>query len=308
MNCSIVIPVYNSDASLVPLVEKILATCEPVIPAFEVILVNDGSRDGSWDTIQNLAKRFSQVRGINLMRNYGQHNALLAGIRAARYQVIVTMDDDGQHPPDQIPALLAKLDEGFDVVYGAPEVTREGFWRIVGSQITRFLIVTTMGVRVPSNGSSFRAFRTMLREGFADYVSPFVAIDVLLSWGTTRFGVVTVKHEARRVGKSNYSFIGLLILAVDMTTGFSTWPLRVASFVGFVFTVIGAVVFLYTLIRYLVEGGDVPNLRFLGSIISIFAGAQLFALGIMGEYLARLHSRMMARPPYVIRERTDPQP
>ena len=205
--------------------------CEKCGSHFEVILINDGSPDDSWEVITRLSQQYPWLRGINLMRNYGQHNALLAGIRAARYQIIVTMDDDGQHPPDQIPALLVKLDEGFDVVYGAPEVTREGFWRIVGSQITRFLIVTTMGVRVPSNGSSFRAFRTMLREGFADYVSPFVAIDVLLSWGTTRFGVVTVKHEARRVGKSKLT-IRVILRSVGRASAETARPNSVVAAVA----------------------------------------------------------------------------
>jgi undecaprenyl-phosphate 4-deoxy-4-formamido-L-arabinose transferase len=205
------------------------------------------------------------------MRNFGQHNALLAGIRAARYQVIVTMDDDLQNPPEEIPRLLGKLDEGNDVVYGIPQIKQHGYWRIIGSHMTRLILSSAMGINVATNASGFRAFRTRLRDAFAAYNDPFVVIDVLLSWGTTRFAAIPVRQDKRKVAKSNYTIFALVVLAWRVITGYSSWPLRLASLVGFGFTFIGLGVFFHTLIRYLIEGGTVPGVRFLGSLFAIFA-------------------------------------
>jgi len=305
MDCSVVIPVYNSAASLPTLLADLGRVLPTVSEHFEVILVNDASRDNSWDIIDESAKQYTWVLGINLMRNYGQHNALLAGIRAAQYPVTITMDDDGQHPPAEIPQLLAKLDEGYDVVYGTSEHRQHRWWRNLSSALARWVVSSTMGVKNLFVTSSFRAFRTRLREAFANYASPYVAIDVLLTWGTTRFGSVVVRHQPRRVGRSNYNFVKLLILALDMTTGFSTWPLRLASLIGFGVTLLGLGLFGFTMIEYLITKENLSVFRFVTAIVAIFSGAQLFALGIIGEYLARMHFRLMARPPYTIRERTE---
>lgn len=270
-----------------------------------MILVNDGSRDASWEVITQLARTDPCVRGINLLRNSGQQNALLAGIRDARYNIVVTMDDDLQHPPDQIPLLLDKLAEGFDVVYGAALVTRQSLWRRVTTRMARVILRLSTGVDTAASGSAFRAFRTQLRDAFANYASPFVVIDVLLTWGTMRFAATPVRHDARKVGKSNYNFFKLLLLAFDVTTSFSVWPLRVASVLGFLVTLAGLALLAFVLLDYLIDRQNLSVFRFFGAIIALFSGAQLFGLGIIGEYLARVHFRVMARPPYVVRTRTD---
>lgn len=297
---SVVVPVYNSEQ----IIPQFVARLEPVLcaltPRFELILVNDGSRDGSWNVIRDVAAQHPWVRGMNLMRNYGQHNALLAGIRAARGDVIVTMDDDLQHPPDQIPKLLAKLTEGYDVVYGTPETEQHDLGRVLASRITKLALQSAMGSAIARHVSAFRAFRARVCESFAGYRSPFVCIDVLLTWGTTRFAAVVVRHDARLVGASNYTVRKLVVHALNMMTGFSTVPLQLASIVGFVFTFVGLGVFGYVVGRYVIQGGSVPGFPFLASIIAMFSGAQLFALGILGEYLARMHFRTMERPAYVV--------
>jgi undecaprenyl-phosphate 4-deoxy-4-formamido-L-arabinose transferase len=242
------------------------------------------------------------VRGINLMRNFGQHNALLCGIRTARYSTIVTMDDDLQHPPEAIPQLLAKLDEGFDVVYAPPQEERHGLMRDMASRLIKLALRSAMGVDTARNVSAFRAFRAQIRDAFAGYQSPYICIDVLLTWGTTRFGAVRVPHEPRRIGQSNYNLRKLIRHTVNMTTGFSAWPLQMASLIGFAFTLVGIGLLLFIVGRYLLFGTTVPGFSFLASAIAIFSGAQLFALGIIGEYLARMHFRMMDRPPYAVRE------
>jgi undecaprenyl-phosphate 4-deoxy-4-formamido-L-arabinose transferase len=238
---------------------------------------------------------------MNLMRNYGQHNALLCGIRAAQYATSVTIDDDLQHPPEEIPKLLARLSPDIDVVYGTPEAEQHGLWRNFASEVTKLAFKATMGVQVARDVGAFRAFRTQVRDAFASFHSPFLSIDVLLSWGTNRFAAVRVRHDPRHLGASNYTFRKLMAHAINMMTGFSTWPLRLASLIGFAFTLLGFAVLAYVLGRTLIEGSSVPGFPFLASVIAIFSGAQLFSLGIIGEYLARVYARTMERPAYVVR-------
>jgi glycosyltransferase involved in cell wall biosynthesis len=301
---TVAIAVYNAEASLPELCRRLGGVLPRVATQYEIILVNDGSRDRSWEIISELSSQSPIVRGLCLMRNYGQHNALLGGIRAAKYDVIVTMDDDLQHPPEEIPCLLARLREGFDVVYGTPQTEQHGLLRGLASRITRLALSAAIGSEIAKNVSAFRVFRTSLREGFADYQSPFVSIDVLLTWATTRFGAITVPFQPRHSGSSNYTFGKLVRHALDMMTGFSTAPLQLASLIGFSCTLFGIGVFLYVFVRYCMEG-SIPGFPFLASIIAIFSGAQLFALGVIGEYLARMHFRTMNRPAYAIREITE---
>lgn len=297
---SVVIPVYNSEATLPALIAELAPELARIARGFEIILVNDGSRDGSWTIVERLEREHAFVRGIDLMRNYGQHNALLAGIRAARYDVIVTMDDDLQHPPKEIARLLQKLDEGFDVVYGAPSTEQHGFLRNLASRITKFVLSRGMGA-VARQVSAFRAFRTPLRDAFADNRGSFVSIDVLLTWGTSRFSAVTVEHHARRAGQSNYTVGKLITHALNMLTGFTTLPLQFASMLGFALTALGFLILVYVVGRWLWIGGSVPGFPFLASTIAIFSGAQMFALGLIGEYIARIHFRLMDRPAYAVR-------
>ena len=298
---SVVTPVYNGEASVGELCRRLLEVLPRIAAQYEIILVNDGSRDRSWETISESCSRSPVVRGLNLMRNYGQHNALLCGIRAAKYDLVVTMDDDLQHSPEEIPRLLARLEEGFDVVYGSPETERNGLMRALASGITRLALRAAVGSDVAKNVSALRIFRTQLRDAFADYQSPFVSIDVLLTWATTRFGATTVVFQPRKSGSSNYTFTKLIRHALDMMTGFTTLPLQLASLVGFGFTLFGLGVFIYVVGRYFLES-SIPGFPFLASIIAIFSGAQLFALGVIGEYLARMHFRTMNRPAYAVRD------
>jgi len=299
---SIVIPVYRSEAILPELVRRLEAVLATAADSFELVAVNDCSPDRSWEVISELASRYSWIRTVNLMRNYGQHNALLCGIRTARYDVIVTMDDDLQHPPEEIPKLLAKLGEGYDVVYGTPEQEQHGLGRDVASWITKLALQNVMGAQIARKVSAFRAFRKDVARAFAHYSGAFVSIDVLLTWGTTRFSLVTVRHEPRKSGVSGYTLRKLMTHGMNMMTGFSTLPLQFASIVGFLFTLFGIGVLVYVIGRFLILGGSVPGFPFLASIIALFSGAQLFAIGIIGEYLARMHFRMMDRPSYVVRE------
>lgn len=305
---SVVVPVYNGAPTIAELHRRLVAVLERCAGSFEIVFVEDCGQDDSWDRIVAAAARDPRVRGIRLSRNFGQHNALLCGIRDARYETVVTLDDDLQNPPEEIPKLLSRLDEGFDVVYGAPEREQHGFFRDLASQVTKAVLQNAMGAATARRVSAFRAFRTRVRDAFAGYRGPFVSIDVLLTWGTTRFTYLTVRHDSRAAGRSNYTIRKLVTHALNMMTGFSTGPLQLASIVGFTFTLFGLVTLAYVLAVYFIHGRDVPGFAFLASVVAIFSGAQLFALGIIGEYLARMHFRSMDRPPYVVLGHVRQQP
>ena len=300
---SVVIPVYNSEFILPALIGRLNPVLEKITDSFEILLVNDGSRDNSWQVVSELAKKNKKIVGINLMRNYGQHNALLCGIRSAKNDVVVTMDDDLQHPPEEIHKLIEKMREGFDVVYGIPFKQVHEPWRNFFSWFIKAVLSKTLGIKSIKSISAFRAIKTELRKAFENFDSPNIIIDALLTWGTSNFGTVEVNEEVRSVGRSNYTFIKLFQVAMLVLTGFSTLPLRIASAIGFFFTLFGGGVLVYVVARTFQEG-SIPGFPFLASIVSIFSGVQLFTLGIFGEYLARIFNRSMDHPAYVIGEVT----
>jgi undecaprenyl-phosphate 4-deoxy-4-formamido-L-arabinose transferase len=297
---SAVIPVYNSAQSLKALHQALTLVLQASAEDYEIIFVEDCGKDNSWQIIESLCALDNHTKGIKLSRNYGQHNALLCGIRQVQYEIVVTLDDDLQNPPSEIPKLLSQLSNEVDVVYGTPQSEKHGLLRNLASVLTKIALQKGMGVEAARSVSAFRAFRTKLRDGFATYQGPFVSIDVLLTWSTSRFKAIPVLHESRAIGQSNYTFGKLFNHAFNMLTGFSTVPLQVASLMGFLFMLFGIGILVWVIGRYFMLGGSIPGFPFLASIISIFSGVQLFALGVFGEYLARIHFRTMDKPSYVV--------
>jgi glycosyltransferase involved in cell wall biosynthesis len=296
---SIVVPVYGATASLDELCDRTHRVLADV--NHELILVDDGSGPDSWSRVRRLAER-REVRALRFGRNAGQHAALLAGVRAASLSIIVTVDDDLQNPPEEIPALLTRLaSTESDVVYGVPRTVAQARWRREGSRRIHAVLsrLTTGGV---PRATSFRAFRTSLRDGFAVDVGPQVSLDAMLAWTTDRFTHVEVQHDPRQQGTSTYGLARLVRLAVDMVTGYSTRPLRLISMLGFVTSLFGLAILAFVVGRYLVQGTSVAGFPFLASIIAIFSGTQLLSLGIIGEYLARMHVRILRQPTYVVAE------
>lgn len=299
---TVIIPVYNAEATLQDISARAHSVLNDLTDSFELIFVNDGSQDQSWEQIQKIGAQSKHVRGINLMRNYGQHNALLCGIREARYDLTVTLDDDLQTPPEEIPKLISKLNEGYDVVYGIPEKTRHSPWRAATSKIIKSGLSGILNVKIAEMIGPFRIFKTNLRKHFVHHRSPYVNIDVLLSWGARNYGGIQVEHAERAHGKSGYNLLKLIRHTVNMVTGYSSLPLKIASMVGFAFMIFGGFIITYVLARYLISGVAIPGFAFLASIISIYSGAQLFALGIIGEYLSRMYFCIMDKPAYTIGE------
>ena len=302
---SVVIPLYNSAASLPTLLARLSEALPTIGRPFEIILVDDGSPDDSAAIAQQHLSMIPELVVISLTRNFGQHPALLAGIRASRYDLTLTMDDDLQHRPEEITRLLDAMTADIDLVYGQAAEEEHGFWRNVSSRLVKGSLAAAVGNDVASQASAFRLFRTYLRDAFEASRDPFVSIDVMLSWATTRLTAVEVTMDQRPIGQSNYTFRKLVRHAMNMLTGFSVVPLRIVTYAGFGFALLGAAVLIFVLVRYVVDGGSIPGFPFLASIIAIFSGVQLFALGVLGEYLGRMHFRSMHRPAYVVRDRSD---
>jgi glycosyltransferase involved in cell wall biosynthesis len=282
------------------LVLRLFAVLEPIGVPAEVIIVNDGSRDGTWQVIEDLATRYPFLVGINLMRNYGQQNAQLCGIRAATGSVIVTIDDDLQNPPEEIPQLLKRLSEGYDVVYGEPETRKHSNVRNWSAVLSKTILSKLCGQAIARDASDFRAFWTDLREAFPPVLGSRFSLDALLSWSTSRFSQVYVRQDTRYGGRSNYSLRRLVLHFLNLMTGFSSRPLHAATAVGVFLATAGCAGFAYLLLTGKNHDGQL-DWRSLAAVLGIFSGAQMIFLGILGEYVARMHFVGLRRPDYVIR-------
>ena len=301
---SVVIPVYHSRSTIGLVVDRVKQHLDSHNAKFEVILVDDGSGAETWSVVREIANREQHVKAIRLGRNYGQHSAILAGVRSAKFPIVVTIDDDLQNPPEEITKLVKVLIESanVDVVYGVPTSTAQPLWRRTFGRGIRVFLGKTMGIGEATKFTSFRAFRTKLRNGFNARLGPGVSIDALLAWSTDSFSSVTVEHNEREVGKSNYSVRKLLRFAVDTVTGYSTLPLRLSSLLGLVTATGGLVLLVFFVMVPVFQGISVQGFPFLASTIILFSGIQLISLGVIGEYLARMHFRVMQKPEYFVME------
>jgi undecaprenyl-phosphate 4-deoxy-4-formamido-L-arabinose transferase len=304
---SVIVPCYRSEAFLDELSGRLESSLDGLLESkllndYEVIFVIDGSPDDVATVAKASAAGNSHFRVIELLRNFGQHNALVAGIRSARFSTVITMDDDLQHPPEQIHRLLEKLlDSNADLVYAVPEVEEHGVFRSAASRFVKASL-TLAGVPNANNVGAFRAFRTELRDGFAEAADPSVNLDVLLSWTTTRVEAVTVTMDRRSEGRSAYNFRSLMRHTMNMITGYGVVPLKLATWLGFLVGVVGLGLLVFVLVDYFTGATTVPGFTTTIAVISLFAGAQLVTIGIIGEYLGRQHFRSMQRPMYVVRD------
>jgi glycosyltransferase involved in cell wall biosynthesis len=302
---SIVVPCYRSGHSLPVLVSRIGVVMSTVDIPYETVLVVDGGPDSTWEMARELARTELFVRAMRLARNYGQHNALLAGVRAARFDVVVTMDDDLQHPPEEIPTLLAALSPGVDLVYGVPRGQAHSRLRGWASQLVKALMTSSLGVANARRLSAFRAFRSFLRDGFSLVHGAHVSVDVALSWGTTRVAWVDVQMDRRSSGRSGYTFRSLVRHTATMVVGYSTTPLRVVTYLGLAVGIGGLGLFAHVLWQYFSGSTTVAGFTTITAMTALFSSAQMVAIGVLGEYVGRIHANGIGRPSYVVRDSTD---
>lgn len=301
---SVVIPAYRSPGTLVRLCDELRDHVGPLVDELEIVIVDDGSGDATWQTIEELAASNPQVRGIQLLRNYGQHNALLAGIRSAGLPLVLTIDDDLQNPPREVHHLLEALRPDIDLVYGRPAAERQSASRNAASKTAKWAMARTLGSHVYPRSGAFRLFRRELMTAADNVYDPSISLDVVLSWATNSIDDVTVDYDERPDGRSGYTVRRLLTHAANMITGYSTRPLRWVSIFGFVAALFGFALLAYVIVRFLIGGSDVAGFTFLAATVTFFSGVQLLSLGVVGEYLGRMHFRSMGKPPYLVRRMT----
>jgi len=302
MDISVVIPVYNSANTLSLLVDRLISTMEQLHVSYELLFVDDGSQDESWQTLNQLHREHPEcVVAIQLMRNFGQHNALMCGFRHSQGQFVVTLDDDLQNPPEEIPRLLQVIrDSSLDLVYGVPELKQHSSWRNLGSWVVRTVFRIMFRTRISI--TSFRMMRRELVQAIFPYNLNFTFVDGLLAWNTQRIGQLTVNHQPRTTGQTGYSISKLVVLALNLFTNFSLLPLQVVSFVGFIAATTGLLAGLYYLAASLLHNIRVPGYASIIVSILVLGGIQLLSLGIIGEYLGRLHLNVNRKPQYTIRK------
>lgn len=299
---SVVIPVYRSAGTLEDLVTRLVSVLDRLRFDFEIVLVEDGSPDNSWEVLKHVQLVHpSRLVTIQLMRNFGQPNALMCGFRHARGRYIVTMDDDLQNPPEEIPKLInAIAASGLDLVYGHYDEKQHEYWRNLGSRLVNFFY--RLVFRSNRTTTSFRIMRRQIVESILTYDLNFTYIDGLLAWNTQRIGEVVVEHHPRSAGRSGYSGSKLFVLALNLFTNFSLLPLQVASGLGLLVACGGFLCAFYYLVRYLVVGINVPGYASIIITVLVLGGVQLLSLGILGEYLGRLHLNVNRKPQYVERQ------
>ena len=303
LEISVVIPCYKTGNRVSALVTEIAESLNTFKPkSFEIIMVVDGSPDDTWNLVSAAANTHDFVRGINLMRNYGQHSALLAGVRAARGQVIVTIDDDFQHSPLDIPKLVNALNENVDIAYGVSVEEEHSFFRNFSSRVYKKFVGALLRAEGANIAGAFRAFKRDLVPGFSQSDDLYAPLDVMLTWVSSKSIGIPLQMQVRKDGSSNYTFRSLLRHALNALTGYSIAPLRFVSFLGLFTFGISFLIALFVLAQYLTGRIEVAGFPTLAILISMFAGVQLLSIGIIGEYLGRLHMRSMGRPRYVIRD------
>lgn len=300
---SIVVPVYRSEGTLRPLFERLQKTLEQTPGGWEIVFVDDASPDGSWRVLEQLQRdNAQQVVALRLARNFGQHNALMCGFREARGAIVVTMDDDLQNPPEEVPKLLAALgDPDLDVVYGLYRAKKHRPWRNGGSWMINVFYRRVFRSQITV--SSFRAIRLATVQNILTYDLNFTFVDGLLAWNTQRIQGVNVDHHPRPGGRSGYTLARLATLAFNLFTNFSLLPLQFVSAMGLALAGAGFVVGLWYLIAFFRHQIAVPGYASTITAILVLGGAQLVALGIIGEYLGRLHLNVNRKPQYAVRSR-----
>ena len=299
ISLSVIIPYFKS-----PLIEDLILEILDNTRDFhntEIIIVDDSgiAWDGSF--LEKICREVDKVKYIELSKNFGQHNAIMAGISLAKNDYVVTIDDDFQNPPKEIKRLVEYLiQNNLDLVYGSPTNIRQTYVRKIMSKTIRSFLFHVLKVKNVNEMSSFRVFKREILDKSLVNISE-ISIDSLLNWATDHIGYVKVDHNPRRLGSSNYNFKKLVSFALNTIISYSVKPLKIATYFGLIIFGIGSALLVFILGKYLLYGINVPGFTTTASLIILFSGTQLIILGVIGEYLARMHLNIMNKPAFVVR-------
>ena len=299
---SAVIPVFNSEKTVRKVVERTLQVFSKINGDHEVILVNDGSSDGSWKVISQLASEHASVKAFNLLKNYGQHAANLCGFRASSGEYVVTLDDDLQNPPEEIEKLLEKAVQGHDLVFGEFEQKKHSLFRRLGSSVVQLINTRVFGKPRNIRMSNFRMIHRSVVERVIEYKSAYPYIPGMLLMFSSSMANVPVRHEDRKEGKSNYTLRKIVSLVAAILFNYSSFPLRMVAGIGLVLSLASLLLGTYYIIVALLEGVDVPGWTTIVVLLSFFNSVILMMLGMLGEYLVRLINQSSTQENYYIKD------
>lgn len=307
---SIVVPVYRSAQILPQLVEQIHAEMckEGLAESFELLLVNDASTDNSWQVISELAHTHAFIKGISLRRNFGQHNAIMAGLHYVRGDYVILMDDDLQHPPNAIGGMVRALAEGYDVCYTKYRNRQHAVWKKYGSQFNNWVATRLLGKPKGLYLSSFKGLRKEIVQEIIRYDGPYAYIDGLILDVTHSITTIAIEHQARHEGESSYNLYRLFSLWMKMATSFSVLPLRLASYVGFALTALSLVMIIIVIVQKFLHPELPRGWASLIATILFIGGVQTLCIGMIGEYLGRTYIKLNNKPQSVVGRTTWTQP
>ena len=300
---SVVIPVYNEQESLPELIKRTTAACETLGKDYEILLVDDGSTDNSADMLSDAAEApDSHIVAVLLNRNYGQHNAIMAGFSHVTGDLIVTLDADLQNPPEEIPRLVAKADEGYDVVGTVRQNRQDTWFRKRASRLINRLIQSTTGKAMGDYGCMLRAYRRHIIDAMLHCHERSTFIPILANTFARKAIEIPVHHAEREFGESKYSFMRLINLMYDLVTCLTTTPLRMLSVFGSIIAVLGFTLSVLLVVLRIAFGPQwaADGVFMLFAVLFMFIGAQFVAMGLLGEYIGRIYTDVRARPRYFI--------
>ena len=304
---SFVIPCYRSENTLGSVIKEIDETMQKLLNyTYEVVLVNDGSPDNTWDTICDIAKKdsFGRILGINFAKNFGQHSAIMAGLNYVNGDYIICLDDDGQTPASEAGKLINALENGADVVYAKYGHKQHNIFRNFGTFMNETMASVMLGKPKDLYVSSYFAVRKFVVDEMIKYESSYPYVIGLVLRTTKNIVNVDVNHRKREVGESGYNFVKLFGLWVNGFTAFSIKPLRIATFSGTIFAILGFLYGIYTIIKKFVNPIAPMGYAALMSAVIFMGGMIMLMLGMIGEYVGRTYISQNKNPQYVIRETT----
>lgn len=299
---SVVVPVYNEEDNIEPLVSRVTKVMDQVGESFEILFVDDGSRDGTALALRKIVKQHAHVRAVRFSRNYGQEQAVQAAYKYARGQHFIQMDGDLQNPPEDIPKLLDKSKEGWDIVFGVRKGRKDPLFRRAASHTMRWLMRSMLDIELPEDISTFRVMRGETAKLLADLPERRKFLSALACWIGATYTTVDVGHAARAAGKTKYDFTKLLNHTFDLVVGFSSKPLRYIGIVGLLSAFVGFLVAIRAVAYKLVFATAVSGWTSLLATVAFLGGVQLVALSLIGEYIARIYVQAQARPFFVVAE------
>jgi len=299
---SIVIPIYNEEENLKELYQRLNKTLTKLNIDYRIIMTDDGSRDNSLEILKQIQEKDPHVTVIEFNRNYGQHAAVFAALKEATGDIVITIDADLQNPPEEIPLLIEKINEGYEVVGTIRKNRKDSPFRKLASSTYNFLLSKATGIKIKDRGCMLRAYKRSIVDSICQCQEISSFIPALANSFAKSIADIEVEHDERKSGTSKYNLFKLIRLNFDLMTGFSSIPIQLVSASGVVISFLGVAFGIFLFIRRLLVGPEVEGVFTLFAILFVFIGVQVLSLGLIGEYIARIYSEVRKRPRYVIKQ------